>query len=253
MNNKGFVLVETLVVVIFVLLIFTILYNSAVPLLGRYQQLSYYDDLDTTYDLYHLRKLVEDDPNYETIMNTNYANLQCANGTLSNYVECNNLFTALDIHYSTDINETDEVIFVKESGINDLKDDPLVSEQVKEYISYVNLPANSLILKNDGYISFLNIYPPNAPEMTFSISGTPSSTGYLKNAKVTISCTLDSGINTFSTTLNGSSSGIDISNTLSNRIREITLLNPGIATVTATCTGTNGKTVSKTMTYTVFD
>lgn len=54
MNKKGFVLVETLVVVIFVLLIFTILYNSAVPLLGKYQQLSYYDDLDTTYDLYHI-------------------------------------------------------------------------------------------------------------------------------------------------------------------------------------------------------
>ena len=52
MNKRGFVLAETLVVTIFVLIIFTVLYNGAVPLLGKYQELSYYDDLDVTYDLY---------------------------------------------------------------------------------------------------------------------------------------------------------------------------------------------------------
>ena len=41
MNKKGFVLTETLVVTIFVLLIFTILYNTAVPLLGRYEEIYY--------------------------------------------------------------------------------------------------------------------------------------------------------------------------------------------------------------------
>lgn len=253
MNKKGFVLAETLVVTIFVLLIFTILYNNAVPLLGRYQQLSYYDDLDMTYDLYHIRKLVESDTNYETIVNSNYTILQCSNGTIANYTECNNLYEALDIVYSTDINVNDEVIFLKKSGINALKNDPLVSEQVKEYASYVDLPNNSLILKNDGYISFLNIYPPNAPEIIISVNGTTFSTGYLKNSKVTISCDMESGINTFSTTLNGNSSGIDITNTSTSRVREITLSNSGIQVVTGTCLGSNGKETSKTMTYTVFD
>ena len=252
MNKKGFVLVETLVVVIFVLLIFTILYNSAIPLLGRYQQFSYYNDLDTTYDLYHIRKLVEADSNYETIMNTDYAILQCANGTLGNYIECNNLCTALGINFSTDVNP-DEVIFLKKSAINSVKNDSLISNQVKEYISNTDLPASSLILQNDGYISFLNIYPPDAPEITFSVNGTPVSTGYRIGAKVKISCTLDSGINTFSTTLNGSPYGIDIINTSINRQREITLSNSGVAVVTGICLGTNGKEVNKTMTYTVFD
>ena len=113
MNKQGFVLVETLVVIIFVLLIFTILYNSAVPLLGKYQQLSYYDDLDTTYDLYHIRKLVENDTNFETIMNKNYAILQCANGTIANYATCDNLYKALGITYSTDVDVNDEVIYLK--------------------------------------------------------------------------------------------------------------------------------------------
>ena len=58
MNKKGFVLMETLVVTIFALFIFTILYNSAVPLLGKYDELSYYNDIDTTYELYHYNKII---------------------------------------------------------------------------------------------------------------------------------------------------------------------------------------------------
>ena len=46
-NKKGFVLLETLIVTIFTLIIFTVLYTSVVPLLGRYDTLSYYNDLDT--------------------------------------------------------------------------------------------------------------------------------------------------------------------------------------------------------------
>lgn len=157
MNKKGFVLVETLVVVIFVLLIFTILYNSAVPLLGRYQQLSFYDDLDSTYDLYHIRKLVKNDVNYTTIINSNYTILQCANGTIADYFECNSLFTALNIDYSTDIDLKDEVIFLNKNGITSLKNNPLISNLVKEYVSYVELPEKALILHNDGYISYLSI------------------------------------------------------------------------------------------------
>ena len=77
MNKKGFVLMETLVVTVFTMFIFTILYNSVVPLLGRYTELSYYDDLDTTYDLYHLGKLLRYATNSEEIVNTHYKILKC--------------------------------------------------------------------------------------------------------------------------------------------------------------------------------
>ena len=58
-NKKGFVLMETLVVTIFTLFIFTILYNNIVPLIGKYDELSYYNDIDTTYQLYHIKKLIK--------------------------------------------------------------------------------------------------------------------------------------------------------------------------------------------------
>ena len=58
MNNKGFVLMETLVVTLFTLFTFSLLYNNAVPLLGKYQELEYFNDLDTTYDLYHIKKFI---------------------------------------------------------------------------------------------------------------------------------------------------------------------------------------------------
>ena len=159
MNKKGFVLVETLVVVVFVLLIFTILYESSVPLLGRLKEISYYNDLDATYDLIYIRKMVLTDANRDNILKQNYAILECANTTIANYTECNNLYTALGITYSTDVNIKDEVIFLKKTGINSMKNDSLISEQVKDYVNYVkdDLPDNVIILQNDGYISYLNI------------------------------------------------------------------------------------------------
>ena len=71
-NKKGFVLLETLIVTIFTLIIFTVLYTSVVPLLGRYDTLSYYNNIDITYDLYYIRNMVFTDSNYSVIKNYNY-------------------------------------------------------------------------------------------------------------------------------------------------------------------------------------
>ena len=57
MNKKGFILMETLVVTMFVLLTFSILYSNAVPLLGKYKEISHYNGIDTTYDLYHVKRI----------------------------------------------------------------------------------------------------------------------------------------------------------------------------------------------------
>lgn len=157
MNKKGFVMAETLVVILFVLIIFTILYNSVIPLLGRYEELSYYDDLDTTYDLFYIRTLIENDDNYENIVSKNYTSIGCANGTIANFVDCNNLFSALDIEYSNNIDIKDQVVFLKKSAINDLKNDNSISLKIKDYVSYVDLPENSLILQNDEYVSYIEM------------------------------------------------------------------------------------------------
>ena len=97
-NKKGFVLLETLVVTIFTLIIFTLLYTSVVPLLGRYDTLSYYNDLDITYDLYYLKKMLLADSNYESISNLDYQNITC--GSLNDIETCQEYFQALNINPS---------------------------------------------------------------------------------------------------------------------------------------------------------
>lgn len=272
MNKKGFVLAETLVVTIFVLLIFTILYNSAVPLLGRYQRLLDYNDLDSTYDLYHIRNLLKKDDNYNTIMSKDFAILKCAkNGNdnenyvenISNYAECNNLYSALGIDYSTNIDVNDEVIYLKKSAINQIKNNEtlksLISQQIQDYLDEVDLPSNALILQNDGKVSYIDINPDksvtstNAPTISFIPNGTSYSTGYKTGVIIRLTCTYSSGLSSFSTTLNGMSAGVSVSSNSTSNVRDITISHAGTATITAICKGSNGNEISKTMTYSIFN
>lgn len=152
MNKKGFVLIETLVVTIFTLFIFTVLYNSVVPLLGKYEELSFYDDVDTTYDLYHVRKMVLRDTNYLGIKTTHYQLLRCYNDTLAKQDDCNNLFMMLDID-----NTMDEVIFLNMNYVSEIQNDSAISSDIKNYLKYVDTTGNILLLQNDGYVSYLNL------------------------------------------------------------------------------------------------
>ena len=63
LNRKGFVLAETLVVTVFLMIIFTMIYQNFVPLMGEYERRENYDDIDSTYSIYWLKKLIED-PSY---------------------------------------------------------------------------------------------------------------------------------------------------------------------------------------------
>ena len=51
-NNKGFVLVETLVVTVFVMAVFSVIYISFYPLAGEYERRESYDDVDSKYGAY---------------------------------------------------------------------------------------------------------------------------------------------------------------------------------------------------------
>ena len=262
MDKKGFVLAETLVVTIFVLLIFNILYNSAVPLLGRYQQLLYYNDLDATYDLYHIRNLLKRDERFNEIMNKDFAILKCAKNenddnnveNIGNFTDCNNLYSSLGIEYSDNIDIKDEVIYLKKSAINQVKNHSEISNQIKDYLDVVDLPSNALILQNNGKVSYIDILPINGntlPTITFNVIGTKYSTGYKKNAKVRVDCSYLGGLSSFSTTLNGLDAGTVVSG--NTNAREINLSNTGISKIVATCVTSNGKSLTKTMTYTIFD
>ena len=60
-NKKGFVLAETLIVTVFVMVIFTVIYLNYYPILGKYQQREYYDDVDSKYYTYWLKRFIQDD------------------------------------------------------------------------------------------------------------------------------------------------------------------------------------------------
>ena len=49
LNKKGFILVETLIVTLFVLTLFILVYQNLVPSLGEYERMSSYDDVDSVY------------------------------------------------------------------------------------------------------------------------------------------------------------------------------------------------------------
>lgn len=60
LKNKGFVLAETLVVTVFLMVIFGMLYSNFYPLIGEYEKRETYDDVDGKYSVYWLKKIIED-------------------------------------------------------------------------------------------------------------------------------------------------------------------------------------------------
>ncbi len=57
-NKKGFVLVETLIVTVFVVTLFLLVYRVTVPSIGEYEQLDKYDDVDTIYYANLMKKVL---------------------------------------------------------------------------------------------------------------------------------------------------------------------------------------------------
>lgn len=58
-NNKGFVLIETLVVTVFVMAVFSVIYINFYPLAGEYERREFYDDVDSKYGTYWVKRFVQ--------------------------------------------------------------------------------------------------------------------------------------------------------------------------------------------------
>lgn len=63
LNSKGFVLAETLVVTVFLMIIFTMLYTNFYPLIGEYEKRENYNDVNGIYATYWLKRMIES-PDY---------------------------------------------------------------------------------------------------------------------------------------------------------------------------------------------
>ena len=95
-NNKGFVLTETLVVTVFLITIFTFIYVSIVPLMGKYEDIINREkDIDIVYKLYHIRKLIADDRNRSNIAASPHNTITCSDFYNSTY--CTKLMQYLEL------------------------------------------------------------------------------------------------------------------------------------------------------------
>lgn len=65
-NSKGFILAETLVVTVFVMIMFIFMYRNAVPLSAEYKRRENYDDIETVYAANEIKKLVMMDPAFDS-------------------------------------------------------------------------------------------------------------------------------------------------------------------------------------------
>lgn len=61
LNNKGFLMVETVIVSIFVLAIFILVYRNSIPMVSMYQNRERYDDIDSVYNINLFRNLIIED------------------------------------------------------------------------------------------------------------------------------------------------------------------------------------------------
>ncbi len=60
LDNRGFVLVETLIVAVAVSAIFAMVFKHFYPLIGEYQRREDYDDIDSKYGTYWIKRMIQD-------------------------------------------------------------------------------------------------------------------------------------------------------------------------------------------------
>jgi len=87
-NKKGFVLTETLVVTVFLVTIFTFIYVSIIPLMGKYDDMTYRNsNIDIVYKLYVIREMIDKDSNKNIILANTFKNLGRSDFADSNYYD----------------------------------------------------------------------------------------------------------------------------------------------------------------------
>lgn len=62
-SNKGFVLVETLVVSVFILIIFVLIFRNGIPMIDEYEKYENYDDIDSLYTANLIKDIIKKERN----------------------------------------------------------------------------------------------------------------------------------------------------------------------------------------------
>ncbi len=87
-KRNGFALAETVVVSVFVMAIFSMIYTNFYPLMGEYERRETYDDVDSKYASYWIKRLIQSD---DFIFSTTTKN-NINGSTAYQKITCNNTY-----------------------------------------------------------------------------------------------------------------------------------------------------------------
>ncbi len=148
-NNKGFMLAETLIVSIFVMGVFSMLYVNVLPLIAEYEKYKNYNTVEATYNAHWARKIVLDgleDNSFTTARNNGYLDVSdCSLYTKNNMTDwCDNFKAVNDITkiYLTSYSEEKLKSYVKSSDS--------YTREFKDYISYIPTYSKNSTKVNDS-------------------------------------------------------------------------------------------------------
>lgn len=131
LNNRGFMLVETMIVTIFIMSIFTLLYNNFNPLIAEYEKREVFEDIDGKYATFWIKKYIEDN---SVKFTTTDVNKLAAGGTTPGFFlwscnafgsnsykvkECNAFLDAAEVYRDAD---STPHIYVTTYNLKDFKD-----------------------------------------------------------------------------------------------------------------------------------
>ncbi len=161
-NNRGFMLMESLIVAVFVLSIFNFIYRNGVPLMGEYERRYNYDDIDSVYAANLIRNMLVSDANLPSltqgILEGEVTYRDITDCSLWNQVElCNALKEELDIVPSTKTASADGKIYLTRYELSKLKDEVKkgnafagnTERGIKTYVEY--LPKFTTTSVTQGY------------------------------------------------------------------------------------------------------
>jgi len=120
LNKKGFILVETLVVALFVVTIFILVYQNLVPSIGEYEAMNNYDDVDSVYagNLFKENLLLYG--------NMDYIDTYLSSNTYLDITDCNNSNVYKSGEYCKKLRKmlsisADDYVFITKYDIKDFR------------------------------------------------------------------------------------------------------------------------------------
>lgn len=146
LNKKGFILVETLIVTVFVMTIFMVIYKNVVPYVGEYEKLETFDDVDSVYAANMIKQMLVRYGNFE------YIDTKLAESSYFEIQDCNDSRIYINSKYCKTIKETlgiteNDYIIVTKYNISDFKNKTSVDEKfdsgkLSNFRDYINTLYN---------------------------------------------------------------------------------------------------------------